>query len=84
MAGSNPLADDEYNNAPWTHDDVSNRSYFEITFMPGLKWRTNLSVDFYQYNYDGYVNSQYGYAAGYKGEAIKKAMRNFAYTLITC
>lgn len=51
-SGTNPLADDTYNNAPWTHDDVSNRTYFEITFIPGLKWRTNFSVDFYQYNYE--------------------------------
>ena len=53
------MADDTYNKSPWTHDDVSNRTYFEITFIPGLKWRTNFSVDFYQYNYDGYVNSEY-------------------------
>ena len=79
--GWNPLADDVYNNAPWTHDDVSNRSYFEITFMPGLKWRTNFSVDFYQYNYDGYTSSEHGYAAGYKGEAFKESDRNFAYTV---
>ena len=58
-SGTNPLADDTYNKSPWTHDDVSNRTYFEITFIPGLKWRTNFSVDFYQYNYDGYVNSEY-------------------------
>lgn len=49
--------------------------------MPGLKWRTNLSVDFYQYNYDGYTNSEYGYAAGYKGEVYKESDRNFAYTI---
>ena len=79
--GWNPLADYEYNNAPWSHDDASSRSYFEITFMPGLKWRTNLSVDFYQYNYDGYTNSEYGYGAGYKGEAYKESDRNFAYTI---
>ncbi len=50
-SGWNPVADDIYNKYPWSHDDVSSRSYLEITFMPGLKWRTNLSVDFYQYNY---------------------------------
>ncbi|WP_278961048.1 SusC/RagA family TonB-linked outer membrane protein, partial [Parabacteroides johnsonii] len=80
-SGTNPLADDTYNNAPWTHDDVSNRTYFEITFIPGLKWRTNFSVDFYQYNYDGYVNSEYGYASGYKGSAYKESDRNLSYTL---
>ena len=45
-SGIAPLADDTYNKSPWTHDDVSNRTYFKITFIPGLKWRTNFSVDF--------------------------------------
>ena len=80
-SGTNPLADDTYNKFPWTHDDVSNRTYFEITFIPGLKWRTNFSVDFYQYNYDGYVNSEYGFAAGYKGSAYKESDRNLSYTI---
>ena len=80
-SGTNPLADDTYNKSPWTHDDVSNRTYFEITFIPGLKWRTNFSVDFYQYNYDGYVNSEYGFAAGYKGLAYKESDRNLSYTI---
>ena len=80
-SGTNPLADDTYNKSPWTHDDVSNRTYFEITFIPGLKWRTNFSVDFYQYNYDGYVNSEYGFAAGYKGSAYKESDRNLSYTI---
>lgn len=80
-SGWNPLADDEYNKSPWTHDDVSDRSYLEITFMPGLKWRSNLSVDFYQYNYDGYSSSEYGYSAGYKGEADKSSDRNLSYTI---
>ena len=35
-SGWNPVADDIYNKYPWTHDDVSSRSYLEITFMPGL------------------------------------------------
>lgn len=80
-SGSNLLADDAYNKSPSTHDDVSNRTYFEITFMPGLKWRTNLSIDFYQYNYDGYTNSEYGFAAGYKGAAFKESDRNLSYTI---
>ncbi|WP_302026782.1 SusC/RagA family TonB-linked outer membrane protein [Parabacteroides johnsonii] len=80
-SGWNPVADDIYNKYPWTHDDVSSRSYLEITFMPGLKWRTNLSVDFYQYNYDGYSSSEYGYSAGYKGEVSKESDRNFSYTV---
>ena len=46
-----------------------------------MKWRTNFSVDFYQYNYDGYVNSEYGFAAGYKGSAYKESDRNLSYTI---
>ena len=77
----NPLADDEYNVSPWMHDDASFRTYMEIKILPELTWRTNLSVDYYQYTYDGYTNSEYGYAAGYGGEAYKESDRNFAYTV---
>ena len=80
-SGWNPFADDEYNKSPWTHDDVSDRSYFEITFMTGLKWRSILSVDFYQYNYDVYSSSEYGYSAAYKSEANKSSDRNLSYTI---
>lgn len=80
-SGSNFVADNVYNNYPWMHDDVSLRSYFEINFLPELKWRTNFSADFYQYTYDGYTNSEYGFAAGYKGEATKRSDRNFSYTI---
>ena len=77
----NPLADAEYNVSPWMHDDASFRTYMEIKILPELTWRTNLSVDYYQYTYDGYTNSEYGYAAGYGGEAYKESDRNFAYTV---
>lgn len=80
-SGWNLLADDAYNRYPSMHDDVSNRTYFEITFIPGLKWRTNFSFDYYQYTYDGYSSSEYGYSAGYKGEVTKQSDRNFSYTL---
>lgn len=80
-SGSNMVADNVYNQYPWMHDDVSLRSYFEINFLPELKWRTNFSADFYQYTYDGYTNSEYGYAAGYKGQAEKNSDRNFSYTI---
>lgn len=79
--GWNPLADAEYNPSPWMHDDASLRTYFEIRFLPELTWRTNLSVDYYQYTYDGYTNSQYGFAAGYGGEAYKESDRSFNYTV---
>jgi TonB-linked SusC/RagA family outer membrane protein len=77
----NPLADAAYNPSPATTDNVSNRSYLEFTFLPELKFRTNFSVDFYMYSYDGYTNSEYGYAAGYGGEAYKENYRNMSYTI---
>ncbi len=79
--GWNPLADAVYNPSPWMHDDASMRTYFEIKILPELTWRTNLSVDFYQYTYDGYTNGEHGFAAGYGGEAYKESDRNFAYTV---
>ncbi|MDR2118172.1 MAG: TonB-dependent receptor [Tannerellaceae bacterium] len=79
--GWNPLADAAYNPSPATTDNVSNRSYIEFTILPELKFRTNFSVDFYLYSYDGYTNSQYGYAAGYGGEAYKENYRNMSYTV---
>lgn len=79
--GWNPLADAVYNPSPWMHDDASMRTYFEIKILPELTWRTNLSVDFYQYTYDGYTNGEYGFAAGYGGEAYKESDRNFSYTV---
>ena len=77
----NPLADAAHNPSPATTDNVSSRSYLELTFLPGLKLRTNFSVDFYLYSYDGYTNSEYGYAAGFGGEAYKRNYRNMSYTI---
>lgn len=77
----NPLADAEYNPSPETTNNISSRSYIEITFMPGLKFRTNFSVDHYNRTYDGYINPEYGYASGYGGEVSKSVRQNLSYTL---
>lgn len=79
--GWNLLADEKYNPSPWYHDDASLRTYFEIKFLPELTWRTNFSLDYYLYHYDGYVNSEYGFAAGYGGEASKSMERAISYTV---
>ena len=79
--GWNPLADEVYNPSPWYHDDASLRTYFEIKFLPELTWRTNVSLDYYLYHYDGYSNSEYGFTAGYGGEASKSMERKFSYTI---
>jgi len=77
----NPLADAAYNPSPQTTNNVSSRSYIEITFLPELKFRTNFSIDHYNRTYDGYVNPEYGYAAGYGGEISKEIRQNLSYTL---
>ena len=79
--GWNLLADEKYNPSPWYHDDASLRTYFEIKFLPELTWRTNISLDYYLYHYDGYTNSEYGFAAGYGGEAYKSMERAVSYTI---
>ena len=80
-SGWNTVADNEYNKYPYMTDNASARSYFEIDFIPGLKWRTNFSFDYVGYTYDGYTNSEYGFAAGYGGEAYKSSARTFSWTL---
>ncbi len=77
----NPLADAAYNTSPETINNVSNRSYIELTFLPELKFRTSFSVDHYNRTFDGYVNPKYGYAAGYGGEVRKRIRQNLSYTL---
>lgn len=79
--GWNPLADAVYNPSPWMNDNVSNRTYIELNITPELSFRTNLSIDYYHYWSDGYVNSQYGFAAGYGGEVSKSSSRNLSYTI---
>ena len=77
----NPLADAAYNPSPQNTDNLSSRMYAEISFAPELKFRTNLSVDYYLQAYDGYVSSEHGYAAGYGGEAYKEHYRMMSYTI---
>ena len=78
--GWNPLADDAYNSYPSTYENVSNRTYIEFKLFPGMTYRTNFSFDYYHYNYDGYTNSLYGFAAGYGGEASKTSDKRITYT----
>ncbi|MDR2533817.1 MAG: TonB-dependent receptor [Tannerellaceae bacterium] len=77
----NPLADAAYNPSPQNTDNLSSRMYAEITFTPSLKFRTNVSVDYYLQAYDGYTSSEHGYAAGYGGEAYKEHYRMMSYTI---
>ncbi len=80
-SGSNLVADNIYNEYPTTGENASSRTYFEIKFLPQLKWRTNFSFDYVQTNYDGYTNSEYGFAAGYGGEVFKSSSKSMSWTL---
>lgn len=77
----NPLADAAYNPSPEKTNNVSNRTYAEITFLPELKFRSSISFDHYNRTYDGYTNPDYGYAAGYGGQIYKENKQNMSYTI---
>ena len=47
-SAQNTVADNVYNKYPYTTDNASARTYFEITFLPGLKWRTNFNFDYFE------------------------------------
>jgi len=60
-------------------DNVSTRTFAEISIMDGLKFRTNLSVDYSGAYRTTYQNPQYGDAAPY-GRITKRFDRTFSYT----
>jgi TonB-linked SusC/RagA family outer membrane protein len=75
----NPLADAAYNRTLFWYDNVTSRTFGEVTFMPGLKLRSSLSVD-YGVNWNQYyTNPTYGYMAG-RGSASKTTTRTLAFT----
>jgi TonB-linked SusC/RagA family outer membrane protein len=75
----NPLADAEYNRTIFWYDNLTTRTFADITFMPGLRLRSSLSAD-YRINWDqSYVNPTYGYMAG-RGAASRTNGRTFAFT----
>lgn len=73
--GWNPLADAAYNQHITKVDNISSRNFAEVTFLPQLKFRTSISLDYYMSSYSGYTNPTYGYMAG-RGAATKSATRN--------
>ncbi|MCP4309971.1 MAG: TonB-dependent receptor [Bacteroidetes bacterium] len=60
-------------------DNVSTRTFAEIAIINGLKFRTNLSVDYNGRYRTTYQNPQYGDAAPY-GRITKRYDRRFAFT----
>lgn len=79
-SGWNMLADAAYNKYVTNVDQISSRNYLDITFMPGLTFKSTVSVDYYINKYDGYGSAEHGYSAGYGGDAQKAYDRNVATT----
>lgn len=79
-AGWNVLADAAYNSYKTKVDQISTRNYLDVKFIPGLNFRSTISIDYYLNKYDGYSSAEYGYTAGEGGNAYKSYDRNVATT----
>jgi len=85
--GWNPGFTGEYKNAyDWNFgglqkDNLSTRSFAEITFVKGLKLRSGISTDFQEDNGLNYQSATLTSSAGYGGWAGRSAIRNFSYTV---
>ena len=79
-SGWNLLADAAYNKYVTKVDQISTRNFAEITFIPGLTFRSTISLDYYITKYDGYGSAVYGYSAGEGGNAQKSYDRNITTT----
>ncbi|MFA5226554.1 MAG: TonB-dependent receptor [Bacteroidales bacterium] len=77
--GWNALADAAYNKYITKVDNIATRNFAEITFIPELKLRTTLSLDYYLSSYSGYTSATYGYMAG-RGAASKSTTRSVTTT----
>jgi hypothetical protein len=75
----NALADAAYNKYITKVDNIATRNFAEITFIPELKLRTTLSLDYYLSSYSGYTSATYGYMAG-RGAASKSTTRSVTTT----
>jgi len=62
-------------------DNLSTRSFSEITFMPGLKLRSGISTDIQNFNNLSYSSATLTSSAGNRGSANRISNRNFALTL---
>ncbi len=79
-SGWNILADAAYNSYKTTNDQISTRNFVDIRFMPGLNFRSTVSIDYYINKYEGYSSSEYGSSAGTGGASYKDWDRNVATT----
>ena len=79
-AGWNLLADAAYNSYKTYNDQISTRDYIDVRFIPGLNFRSTISLDYYINKYDGYSSAEFGSSAGVGGSAYKSYDRNVSTT----
>lgn len=79
-AGWNVLADAAYNSYKTYNDQISTRDYIDVRFIPGLNFRSTVSLDYYINKYDGYSSAEFGSSAGIGGSAYKSYDRNVSTT----
>ena len=61
-------------------DEFSGRTFLEVTFIPGLKFKTSFNVDFLNYNSLDYTNPKIGPAVNTGGGSTRENTRTFSWT----
>lgn len=61
-------------------DEFSGRTFLEVTFIPGLKFKTSFNVDFLNYNSLDYTNPKIGPAVNTGGSSSRQNARTFSWT----
>lgn len=61
-------------------DEFSGRTFLEVTFIPGLKFKTSFNVDFLNYNSLDYTNPKIGSAVNTGGSSSRQNTRTFSWT----
>ena len=61
-------------------DEFSGRTFLEVTFIPGLKFKTSFNVDFLNYNSLDYTNPKIGPAVNTGGSSSRQNTRTFSWT----
>lgn len=61
-------------------DEFSGRTFLEVTFIPGLKFKTSFNVDLLNYNSLDYTNPKIGPAVNTGGSSSRQNARTFSWT----
>lgn len=61
-------------------DEFSGRTFLEVTFIPGLKFKTSFNVDFLNYNSLDYTNPKIGPVVNTGGGSTRENTRTFSWT----